>query len=304
MLGRTMMDVYPGIENTAVFATLQRCMQERVSQQMENEFTYPDGAKSWFELSIQPVPEGIFILSIDITARKEAEERIRASLKEKEVLLKEIHHRVKNNLQVITSLLKLQSKYVKDKHAVEMFVESQQRVKTMALIHEELYKSVDMARIEFAPYVKNLAGQLHRLYGARSRGIALEVQVADVLLDVDRAIPSGLIINELMSNSLKYAFPQAFLAQHKEHPNTVRIELQEQNKERLMLRVSDNGIGLPADFDLHNTPTLGMQLVSTLAEQLRGTLDCRNEEGTQITITFASSKHKDGANGACQNNGR
>jgi len=228
----------------------------------------------------------------DITDRKQSEERLTVSLKEKEVLLKEIHHRVKNNLQILSSLLKLQSRGAQDQHTREMFEESQARVKTMALIHEELYKTSNLTKIEFASYVQHLANNLLRTYGTLSSGVKLDINVDDIQLDVDRAIPCGLIINELVSNSLKYAFPAERLAQREHSENEIDIELRQREDEHLMLKIRDNGVGLPADLDIHNTTTLGMQLVNTLTEQLSGKIEYRNHHGAEFEITFSAMKHK------------
>jgi PAS domain S-box-containing protein len=243
-------------------------------------------------------------IGVDISALLRAEELMRSSLKEKEVLLKEIHHRVKNNLQVISSLLKLQSRYTKDDRTLEMFEESRQRIRTMALIHEELYKSSDLARIKFASYVQNIANHLQRSYGSRSKAITVKVDIDDVQLDIDRAVPCGLIINELVTNSLKYAFPPARRAQPGRQTNAICIEMHVRDNERVALKISDNGIGLPAGLDFRHTESLGMQLVNTLADQLHGAIECRDVQGAEFTITFALPKHKDGANGTSQNHGR
>ncbi len=224
----------------------------------------------------------------DITERKAAEERIKASLKEKEVLLKEIHHRVKNNLQVISSLLKLQSRYSRDKRTIELFEESQQRVKSMALIHEELYKSPDLARIKFASYVQSIADHLVRSYGVRSNAITLNVDVDELQLDVDHAVPCGLIVNELVTNSLKYAFPSELMAQRDHRENKITIEMRLQNGAQVALKISDNGIGLPQGLDFRMNESLGLQLVNTLTEQLRGTISCNKTEGTEFEILFVA----------------
>jgi PAS domain S-box-containing protein len=224
----------------------------------------------------------ILLSARDITARKQAEERIKASLKEKEVLLKEIHHRVKNNLQIISSLLNLQSGYIQDKQAGEMFKESRNRVKSMALVHEKLYQSKDLARIDFAEYVRHLTAHLLRSYGVNSHAIALKVNAEKVLLDIDTAIPCGLIINELVSNALKHAFPPG-------SEGEIRVDLHAEadnpdGRGRLSLVVSDNGAGLPSQLDFRHTESLGLQLVSTLADQLEGTIELDRQEGTTFKI--------------------
>jgi len=213
----------------------------------------------------------------DIAARKQAEEHLKSSLKEKEVLLKEIHHRVKNNLQIISSLLNLQSGYIQDSEAGAMFKESRNRVKSMALIHERLYQSKDLARIDFAEYVRNLTTHLFRSYGVNAHAVGLEIDVENILLDIDTAIPCGLIINELVTNALKYAFPPGA-------GGKIRIGLQRENHGGLALSVSDNGAGLAPDFDFQQTESLGLQLVNTLTEQLQGQMEIARDDGTTFKI--------------------
>lgn len=234
----------------------------------------------------------------DITVRKQAEEHIKASLKEKEVLLKEIHHRVKNNLQIISSLLNLQSGYIQDKFAGEIFKESRNRVKSMALIHEKLYLSKDLARIDFAEYVRHLTTHLLRSYGANARAVRLSIDIEKILLDIDTAIPCGLIVNELVTNSLKYAFPPGVEGE-------IQITMHQESDGQLALVVRDNGAGLPPNFNFNNTGSLGLQLVSTLTDQLEGTIQLNRTGGTTFKIllrqhnSFAAHGEPDGR----QNNG-
>lgn len=211
--------------------------------------------------------------------RKQNEEQIKASLKEKEVLLKEIHHRVKNNLQIISSLLNLQTNQISDERALEMFRDSQNRVRTMALIHEKLYRSMDLARINFAEYVQNLAKALYRSYSKNLALIEMEVNVEEVLLDIDTAIPCGLIITELVSNSLKHAFPDG-------SKGRVGIRLNSVADNRMNLTVYDNGVGLPPSLQFEHTDSLGLQLVSTLTAQLEGELKVSSTGGTAVSIVF------------------
>ena len=216
----------------------------------------------------------------DITERKEAEEKLKASLEEKEVLLKEIHHRVKNNLQVISSLLRLQSGYIEDERYAEMFKESQERVMSMALVHEKLYQSKDLARIDFAGYVKGLKRELLRSYGSEGAKIAIKAEVEDIRLGVGHAIPCGLIINELVSNCMKHAFPKG-------ERGEVRIAMRQVGKDEVELEVSDNGIGLPESVDVRSTESLGLRLVSMLAEdQLWGEIKVDRGKGTRFRIRF------------------
>ena len=215
----------------------------------------------------------------DITERKRAEEQIKASLKEKEILLKEIHHRVKNNMQVIISLLRLQGRYIKDEKYVEIFRECQNRIKSMVLVHEKLYKSENLASIDFGRYIKDLASTLFRTYKFTSK-IALLIDVEDVSLSIDSAIPCGLIINELVSNSLKYAFPES-------KEGEIKITLRSTNENEVELIVSDNGVGIPENVDFRNTKSLGLQLVTTLAEdQLESNIELSRTEGTEFRIKF------------------
>jgi PAS domain S-box-containing protein len=223
---------------------------------------------------------GIVYVGRDLTERKKAEEQIKASLREKEVLLKEIHHRVKNNLQVISSLLYLQSKNIKDRQTFEMFQESQYRVRSMVLVHERLYQSPDLAKVDFAEYVRSLANYLFRSYGVNTNVIQLRTSVDDVLLGIDTAITCGLILNELISNSLKHAFPDG-------RPGEVRIELRADD-DQLTLMISDNGVGFPGDLDFRDTQSLGLQLVNTLVEQIEGTIELDRSGGTAFEIRFAA----------------
>ena len=218
-------------------------------------------------------------LQTEIAERQQAEAQITASLKEKEVLLKEIHHRVKNNLQIISSLLKLQSRAIKDQHILSIFNESQSRIRTMALIHENLYQSSDLSRINFAEYIHKLAANLFRSYDTSSSLIEAVVNVADIFLEIDVAVPCGLMINELVSNSLKYAFPH-------QTSGRIQIDMYAKGDQSYQLIVSDNGIGLPTDLDIENTNTLGLQLVVSLVEQLEGQLKIKRQPGTKFEITF------------------
>jgi len=216
----------------------------------------------------------------DITARKIAEEELRSSLREKEVLLKEIHHRVKNNLQVISSLLSLQSEYLEDPEMVRAFKESQNRVKSMALIHEKLYQSRNLAEIDFADYLRELTTQLLRSFGIGAHGVYLNVNASRVLLAVDRAIPCGIIVNELVTNALKYAFPDG-------REGHIDVDLFLVDDDRIRLTVRDDGVGFPAHIDVQSTESLGLTLVRMLAEQVQGTLIMQpHGPGTEFIMTF------------------
>jgi two-component system CheB/CheR fusion protein len=215
----------------------------------------------------------------DITQRKQVElDRMKASLREKEVLLKEVHHRVKNNLQIISSLLRLQSETQQHKPPLEVFKDSQNRIRSMALIHEKLYHSQDLSKIDFSEYVRNLTSNLFLSYDVDPTRIELEVAVDDVSWDIGTAIPCGLIINELISNALKYAFPGT-------RQGKIRVELRKEG-EKFLLIVADNGVGFPKDVDFRKAESLGIQLVSMLTDQLNGTMDLHTDGKTEIRITF------------------
>jgi PAS domain S-box-containing protein len=215
----------------------------------------------------------------DITQRKKAEEQIKASLKEKEVLLREIHHRVKNNMQIISSLLNLQSKCTDDRQLITAFKESQDRIRSMSLIHEKLYQSRDLARIDFGEYTRSLVDNLFHSYRIDTKKITPIIDVEGVSLGVDHAIPCGLIINELVSNCLKHAFPDG--------KGKVRITLHSISENEIELAVIDNGVGIPGDIDFGTTRTLGLSLVSILAEdQLNGKIRIDRVKGTAFYITF------------------
>lgn len=215
----------------------------------------------------------------DITKRKRAEKKMRASLKEKEVLLLEIHHRAKNNMQVISSLLNLQSLYVKDKNALEMFRETQDRVRLMVLVHEKLYRSDDVGKINFVQYTKELATYLYQSYCMDQEKIKMKMNVDGVFLDINTAVPCGLIINELITNSLKHAFPNG-------RKGEVCLDLFPVNNSKYCLTVRDNGVQFPKNINFRKTETLGMQLVNLLVEQLEGTVMLRRKEGTEFKISF------------------
>lgn len=226
-----------------------------------------------------------FINSIkDITERKRAEEKIEASLKEKEILLREIHHRVKNNMQIVSSLLGLQAESIKEEKYLEMFRDSRNRIMSMYIIHEKLYRSRDLEKIEFNEYIRDLANGLLQSHGVEAGKVELNISVGDTSLGIDFAIPCGLIINELITNSLKYAFPDG-------RKGRISISLHPFNKNMFKLVVSDNGVGIPSDVDFRKTESLGLRLVTILAEnQLHGQIDLNRTGGTEFTIKFKGVK--------------
>ena len=224
--------------------------------------------------------------AIDITERKRAEELVGKSLKEKDMLLKEVHHRVKNNMQIISSLLSLQSRGISDTQYRNMFDESRNRIKAMALIHEKLYKSDDLAHINFGEYTRALVASLIRTYNISPGRIRVKTKIDDFLFGLDNAVPCGLLINELISNAMQHAFPD-------DREGEISVAITKVGNRRFELTVRDNGIGLPEGFDLRTARSLGMRLVSLLAEeQLAGKIEIDGSEGSMFHITFEEQSYK------------
>ena len=250
-----------------------------------------DGSFTVFETIKAPITDvngkitGIVGVSRDITEQKTVEEGLRAALQEKDVLLKEIHHRVKNNMQVISSLLNLQARYIKDPEVLEIFKESQRRIRSMALIHEKLYKSRSLSQIEFAGYLRSLASNLFSSLQISPRQVELKTDLEELTFDIQTAIPCGLIVHELVSNSLKHAFPGA---RHGE----IHLGLRRFAENEYLIRVKDNGVGLPAHLDLRETETLGMQLVNLLVDQIEGRIEVERKTGTEFRVYFKEPKYK------------
>jgi PAS domain S-box-containing protein len=267
-----------------------------------------DGSEVPIEIGLNPLttPEGKFVLSsvVDITERKRAdhereellgqlrmlnadlEQRVNkrtseltATLREREVLLQEIHHRVKNNLQVISSLVSMQLRQVEDSASRGALEECQTRVQAIALIHEKLYQSKDYSRVPFSEYARGLAANVFGALGVSKDLIALDLDIEDMSIGVDKAIPSGLVLNELMTNALKHAFPQG-------RRGRVHVGMRRDGQHHAILSVRDDGVGMPANLDPRTTSSLGMSLVFMLAEQLGGEVDIHRAAGTEMRIRF------------------
>jgi PAS domain S-box-containing protein len=247
-----------------------------------------DGTGFWCQAtaSVFDHPEyGTVLVAVqqDITEHKLAEEKIKTSLKEKEVLLKEIHHRVKNNLGIVSSLLQMQCRRTQDPQATAILRDSQNRIASIALVHEKLYRSSDLANIHFAQYIPDLTTHLFDSYNVSSNYIKLNIQVDNTSLDIETAIPCGLIINELVSNALKYAFPD-------NRTGEIQVSLHQLNEYEFVLSIRDNGIGLPADFDRKKVKTLGLTLIQGLVKQLSGSIEINSHQGTEFKIQFTKSR--------------
>ncbi len=247
-----------------------------------------DGTQFPVEISLAPLQteSGLFVSAAirDISERKLVEDKLRTSLQEKEVLLKEIHHRVKNNLQIVSSMLNLQMDQLEDERARSLFQESQSRVRSIAMFHETLYQSKDLAHVDMGEYVTNLGKGLFATWGVRPGTVGLEVDAEDVPLGVDAALACGLIVNELVTNSLKHAFPDG-------RRGTIAISLHA-NESGITLEVRDDGAGFPAHLDLQRPSSLGLRLVDILTRQVRGTLHLDRSHGTRFVICFPRGDHE------------
>ena len=224
----------------------------------------------------------LVVVDSDITAGKIMQKQIETSLKEKDILLKEIHHRVKNNLQIIISLLNLQSGYIKDEVTLKAVKDGQSRVRSMALVHEKFYQSDELSEIDFADYIEKLCHYLYQSYGDKTDRVDVQIKGDVIRLDMDTAMPCGLLVNEIVSNAYKYAFPG--------HGNgTILIEFKKSNG-KITLYIQDNGVGFPEDYDLESSESLGMQLIQALTSQLDGELKISRENGTSFMVSFPYPK--------------
>jgi len=264
------------------------CFERREAFNLEFRLLRKDGEYRW--ILNQGIPRftnekqfiGYIGSAVDITERKIFEEQLNASLKEKEILLKEVHHRVKNNLQIISSLLNLQSEHIKDDRMINLLVESQNRIKSMALIHEKLYQTRALAKIDLQEYIAELTDNLFSSYLSDPGAVKLKTDIENIQLDIDSGIDLGLIVNELISNSLKYAFPADFRGD-----KIIYVSLRKEIETgKMKLTVRDSGVGLPPGFDLRESESLGLQLVETLALQLDGKFEYHVNNGTSFNIIF------------------
>ena len=241
-----------------------------------------DGTEFPFEISIATwgPKSNKFTTSIirDVTSRKKTEKMLKNSLDAKEMLLKEIHHRMKNNLMIISSLLNLQSRYIKDEESKNIFKESQNRARSMALMHERLYQSADLKSIDFGDYISTQANDIYHTYVMDTNLIKLNIDVDDLRLDINTSIPLGLIVNELVTNSLKHGFPEG-------KSGEIGIIFHKQD-ENYILEIKDNGVGFSEDIDYNNTDSLGLQLINNLTDQIDGEIEFNTSSGTSFKISF------------------
>jgi len=289
LIGRTDTELFGREEAAAIAADDRRVLAGEIVREERSRSI--QGKTYIFSITKVPMRNetgeivGICGIVRDTTDRKQMEEALRLSLQEKEVLLKEIHHRVKNNMQIISSILNLQAGSVKDPAALECLRGSQSRIRSMALVHEKLYRSSDFSRIDFGEYVRSLTSAVFQSCRTDSNQVRLDFKAEEVFLDINTAIPCGLVANEIIVNALKHAFPGG-------RSGVVKIRLRPLGKGEYRFVISDNGVGFPKDLDFRNTESLGMQLVILLVGQLDGTINLKRKGGTTFDIVFKEQKKK------------
>ena len=288
IIGRSVTEWTSPADRERNAAAVESCMRQGFIRDLEIGYIQPDGKTVPIEINATVIEskEGSRILTLcrDITYRKTVFDNLQASLREKEVLLMEIHHRVKNNLQIISSLIALQAGKISDREILMLYEDLNSRIRAMSLIHERLYQSGDFARIDFAEYITIITSDLQNTYRLFCGNCSVEFDTDHVELDIIKAIPCGLMLNEIISNSFKYAFPPAFVGK-----GTIRISYHERDDETIELIVSDNGVGLPPSVDPEKNKSLGLSLIYLLAEQIQGTIRIDREGGTRYTVTFSKT---------------
>jgi len=283
LVGKLRQNLFPMEISDKQRKNIDRAIETQSPVRSECKIALPRRAL-WLDTNLIPLKDkkdkifAVMGISRDITEQKQVEEDLRTSLNEKEILLKEIHHRVKNNMQIISSLINLQSDYATDEATVKMFEDSKNRIRSMALIHEKLYMSDDISLIEFSKYIKSLTSKLLEFYSSKARLITINVISDNITMDIDYAIPCGLIINELVSNAIKYAFPNG-------NDGNITIQMH-QKGENYVLSVEDDGVGFPQGINFSNPKTLGLQIVHTLTLQLGGDIELETNGFTRFRISF------------------
>jgi two-component sensor histidine kinase len=272
-------------DDRSLVATIHETLDSAGYYESRHRIMLPDGSIRSIQSRgrlIPPTPGGLkeYVgTMVDITEQLRLTQQLRVSLDEKDSLLKEVHHRVKNNLQLISSMLNLQASRMGDQSVSELFAESRNRVRSMALVHENLYHAGNFSKISIENHIETLSISLIRAYGLISENIELRTDVEDILLGIDTAISIGLIVNELVSNALKHAFRVGF-------PGSIKVQLTRSSGDHCILVVADNGIGLPCHVDPNNAKSMGLQLVHDLAQQLNGTVSVKRIGGTAFMISF------------------
>jgi two-component sensor histidine kinase len=285
IIGKKVSKVFPGVKVFGLFEVFQRVWRTGKPEHYPVSLYQDDRLQGWRDNYVYKLPSGeIVAVYEDVTDRKEAEEKLKTSLEENELLLKEIHHRVKNNLAIISSLLNLQAGSFKDPTVINAFRDSQHRIRSMALVHEKLYKSGDLSKIDFAGYIRELGKGISQSHEFIGLGTSITVKAEAIWMGINTAIPCGMIINELLTNAFKYAFPAG-----REGEVAIRMQLIEGEKKCYELVVSDNGVGLPTGIDIQHHSSFGFQLVHLLIQQLGGEIQLDSKDGTAFTITFPAA---------------
>lgn len=303
LLGYTMMEKYPGIEKTPMFSVLEKCMNLRVSETIENLFTFPDGSQAWFELRIEPVLEGIFILSIDITERKKVEkeleelqlelerrvlkrtQELKKANKHISILYKEMHHRIKNNLQIIASMLSLQANNTNNKELSEQLKNSKNRIQAIAQVHENLYANDRIKEVNLKDYLTELIQKIKDSLITEGNQVNFVLDCDEIIQPIDFLVPLGLLANELITNSIKHGF------QGVENGEIV-IKISNPGNQ-IIMQYEDNGCGLDAKASLEKG-TLGILLIDSLSEQLGGAYELQNSgNGLHYNFRFKSISNAD-----------
>jgi PAS domain S-box-containing protein len=288
IVGKLRQNLFPMEQSEKQRKSIDKAIETQSPVRSESKMALPK-CEMWLDTDLIPLKDkkdkvfAVMGISRDITVQKKNETALRSSLKEKEVLLKEIHHRVKNNMQIISSLINLQSDYATDKTTIKMFEDSKHRIRSMALIHEKLYMSEDISLIDFSKYIKSLTTKLLEFYSLKSRLITLKVISDNITMDIDSAIPCGLLINELLTNSIKYAFPDG-----REGNIIIKMHIKDGYH---VLSVEDDGVGFPEEIDFNNPTTLGLQIVQTLTQQIKGNIELETNGGTKFRIIFKVEKN-------------
>lgn len=294
LLAQPLLEFIDPNDRAATIAEMQKLQQAIPTNYFENRYLCRNGSYKWIAWSIVPFPEEELLYGVgrDITAQKKVEAQIQASLEEKEVLFKEIHHRVKNNLQIVCSLLELQSHCSSDSEVVAMFKESQQRIRSMSLLHEILYQSNDLGHLNFRDYLQEISLNLCTSYGYSSEVLQIYCNPEHVFINLDTAIQCGLILNELLTNVFKYAFPDFYDQKYENKYARINIGIQALKNDCFLMIVGDNGIGLPANFQFDKTQTIGWRIIRALTRKLKGEIKVTSSQGTKVYLKFSKIKQR------------
>ncbi len=285
IMGRNLWEIFPEAVNGPFYRMYEQAMRTGTPAQMEEFYPYAPH-NLWFEVHAYSSPEGLSVFFRDVTERHQFQEKIDRSLQEKEVLLREVHHRVKNNLQVICSMLRLQARYLQDETLLQALRDCRERVLAMALLHDQLHRAEDLSNINLGEYIRSLTASLFSSYGVNSADVALRVDIEDITVAIDTAIPCGLIVNELVSNSLRHAFPQG--------KGCISLDLHARPGGRAELTIRDDGRGFAKDGCSHKTRSLGLWLVELLAEQIDAAMERSSDTGTAYRLLFQTTESKEG----------